>query len=275
MIMVSSFTILGMRIVADITGRYTPFRLHEYTTTLASEPLLIPSSDPSRPGESRVLLSIPFDLRLPGWLPPSHTSLMTKIEHGVTAKASLGWVAVPGASTESLESVVSDPTQRRYSTRRSRLDAYFFPNTSLSLRNTATSSSKHTSFTIIRHRLPASITGADRPNERQYTLKPEADPDSPVECIVLCPDWVDVNGPERSLKIALRLRAKRSDLDIAILASNMEADMASAGSGGMVIDGPEESGSRPMMREKVAAVDDTYTHVLELGMEIEEVERFR
>jgi hypothetical protein len=162
--------------------------------------------------------------------------------------------------------------QRRQSLRRGRLDN-FFSNASLSLRNTATSSSKHTAFTVLRHRLPVAITGADRPNDRQYTLKPEADPDSPVECVVLCPDWVDVNGPERSLKIALRLRAKRPDMTV----GGVTVDPLTRAGPGIEYAGDVAGvgiASMPMLRAK-APSDDPYTNVLELGMEVEEVERFR
>jgi hypothetical protein len=215
---------------------------------------------------------------------------MTKIEHGVTAKATLVWAASPSPSPTAQYSFLAEqaaakeswrdslsaeePMEQKTSVRRSRFDQYFLPKSSTS-NSPVTSSSKHTLFDIIRHRLPAAISLSDRPAERQYTLKPEADPDSPVECIVMCPDWVDVNGPERSLKIVLRLRAKRApdwtaDGDADPLNIREPAPSAGSSSSSAAAGPSSQSGSA----SKVDKAEDIYTHVLELGMEVEEVERF-
>jgi hypothetical protein len=203
---------------------------------------------------------------------------MTKVEHGVTAKAVLAWAPTLDQEGNGDPVALDEPIISKSITRRANFNNYFFPNASLSPRTTCTSSSRHAVFMVLRHRLPASITQSDRPNERQYTLKPEADPDSPVECVVLCPDWVDVNGPERSLKIALRLRAKRSDLNITLSSSTPSTSQSSLISGFPTSSG-EAAGSIPMLRSGKAVsglkAEDPYTHVLELGMEVEEVERFR
>ncbi|WVQ93510.1 hypothetical protein IAU59_000584 [Kwoniella sp. CBS 9459] len=284
----------------DDHGRYTPLRLHTATITLAtpSKPLLLPSHDPSRPNASRIKLAVAFDMRLPGWLPPSHLSDMTTVSYGVLANVTIGWMEMAsmgssscGSSSSSLlndsdvsmDSII--PFRHNFKPRSKNSFESFFTNNSLLPKTTDKSVSKWTPFTILRHRLPTSIGGfAQQRSERHYTLRPEADSTSPVECVVTVPDWVDVNGEEKSLKVSLRLRARKNAIkpevedDFWASSSRSQPPTGSspAETSGVAEDNHRELDAIPMERQikSKKAEDELLTHILELGMEVEEVERY-
>ena len=254
-------------------GRYTPMRLHNVVLHLVSpsEPLFIPPQDPARPLEQHICLAVPFELRVPGWLPPSHTSALTNTSYGVCASATLGWSSTV---LPSLIDQVRVGGATRLPTKNSKAKRFF--SNSFDLKADTKTSSEFITFDIRRHRLPRAFGRVAREREdRQYTLRPDMDSASPIECVVSTPDWVDVNGEEKSLKISLRLRARRN----AIL-SDVAADVGHTGG--------EEEGtqaeqgctpdldSMPMEKDVTGASvgEDVLTHMLELGMEVEEFERF-
>ncbi|WRT65772.1 uncharacterized protein IL334_002721 [Kwoniella shivajii] len=291
----------------DDHGRYTPVRLHTTTLTLAtpSKPLLIPPQDPLKPFADKIQLAVEFDMRLPGWLPPSHDSDMTTLSYGVVTIAIVGWTEATTCSystpsTSTLSSFDSDIIMERSTSVRpanikpksSKSFESIFGNHSLLSKSTERSSSQWTPFTIQRHRLPSAIGSfAQDRTERHYTLRPEADSTSPVECVVTVPDWVDVNGEEKSLKVSLRLRARKTAIKARTIeaeTSSIEAETSSIEAAGSSLrtsqDNPAltEGGSRelesvPMERQCARgkkADDDLLTHILELGMEVEETERY-
>ena len=122
--------------------------------------------------------------------------------------------------------------------------------------------------------------------ERHYTLKPETNSfESPVECVVTVPDWVDVYGEEKSLKVSLRMRAKKPVVEEDDAAEGSEAGQADT-TGDALAPSTTTAGSSssvPMERQasfqeiggKNETEDVIMTHVVELGMEVEEVERYR
>lgn len=148
---------------------------------------------------------------------------------------------------------------------------------------TESASSPYTPITIRRHRLPSAMNARlNDGTERHYSLKPATDSTSPIECIVSVPDWVDVNGGEKDLKISIRIRARRE----AVKALAGEAKPPSNPDSLVVDTSPEDSedgvavpqaldntepASTPMERDSSCEV---LTHILELGMEVDEVETY-
>ena len=78
-------------------------------------------------------MAIPFDLRLPGWLPPSHATNLTATSYGLRADIKLGWLDGPMKSS---------------------LRLLALSNPSVSSLATARSSSPFTCFKVLRHRFP-------------------------------------------------------------------------------------------------------------------------
>nr|XP_019050465.1 hypothetical protein I302_00899 [Kwoniella bestiolae CBS 10118]OCF29395.1 hypothetical protein I302_00899 [Kwoniella bestiolae CBS 10118] len=296
----------------DDHGRYTPMRLYTTSLTLAtpSKPLLLPSHDPTRPHAQRIQLAVAFDMRLPGWLPPCHDSEMTTISYGFIAHSTIGWTE-PATTTYATPSIASSSSISLSSSssssdgdiimesitpipirpvimkpKSSKPFDSIFGNHSLLAKSIEKSSSKWSPFTIQRHRLPSAIGhSAQERTERHFTLRPEADSTSPVECVVTVPDWVDVNGEEKSLKVSLRVRARKPvsqgmDVDTPQASSSESGSSAAPTtndetplSGG----GSRELESVPMERSSgkgKKAEEDLSTYILELGMEVEETERY-
>ena len=88
------------------------------------------------------------------------------------------------------------------------------------------------------------------------------------------PEWVDVNGEEKCLKVSLRVRARRN----AILPVSSMSDTSDRTSASRDVDMEEgaarELESIPMERELKRPLDEALTHMIELGMEVEESQRF-
>jgi len=255
----------------DLTpGRYTTLRLYETSVRLAapSEPIPIPAVDLSRNHSSWINVAIPFDLRLPGWLPPSHVTSLTNTSYGLRADVKLGWLDGAG---------------------RSSLRLLALSNPSINSLATAQSSSPFTPFKVFRHRFPVNSGGHTilRP-ERSYTLRPDCNQTTPIECIVSVPDWVDVNGDEKSLRVSLRVRARprrSTALGVEVVswpADRVEEGMPEAppsGDSDMTSESdnaPESDSSVPMELQETAfdPAPAVTVRLSELGMEVEEIERF-
>ncbi len=145
----------------------------------------------------------------------------------------------------------------------------------------------------------ASATPPPPPPEhtlRHFTLKPSEDSPSPVECLISVPDTVDINGP--NVRIGVRIRARkgfsiitpeevqaRAQSGISTPAGVMQsADSADAnddvdmdggddtGAGPGAADGSDVSGgaSLPKRHQQPAGT----IRMVELGMEIEEIEKY-
>lgn len=150
-------------------------------------------------------------------------------------------------------------------------------------------------ITIIRHRVTEppcvapSATGTETAVEtplRHYTLRPAANSPSPVECVVSVPETIDINGP--TLRVSVRLRA-RDGFTIAGVegedpvrpststsAPESGDDAASAG----VRSSAEESSASPSLVSPAGNVPCPkqgpleHIRMVELGMEVEETERY-
>ncbi|OCF56500.1 hypothetical protein L486_05350 [Kwoniella mangroviensis CBS 10435] len=296
----------------DDHGRYTPMRLYSTTLILAtpSKPLLLPSHDPNRAYAQRIQLAVAFDMRLPGWLPPSHDSEMTTISYGLIAHSTIGWTepattfyASPSTCSSSFSSSSSSSSSDSdvsmesiipirpmiMKPKSSKPFEYIFGNHSLLAKSIEKSSSKWTPFTVQRHRMPSAVVPYPQgATERHFTLRPESDSTSPVECVVTVPDWVDVNGEEKSLKVSLRVRARKPvaepmEVDTPEASSNGSASTLNSSSstadeeGSVSGGGSRELESVPMERSSgkgKKAGSDLSTYILELGMEVEETERY-
>nr|ODN76376.1 hypothetical protein L203_06442 [Cryptococcus depauperatus CBS 7841] len=273
----------------DGEGRYTPMRVFASTLNLVpSEALLVPSSDPSRPHASKLQMALPFDLRLPGWLPNTHSLEMTNVSYGCIVQAIVGWTGPVSASTSTLTStsVIADGSSNLMrdliskQPKPSSMVEKLYANCSLWPATSDRSTSKWQPFIVRRHRIPPAVGQlAPEQTERHFTLRPEANSTSPIECVVSVPEFIDVNGEERSLKVSLRIRARKD-------AIRQEAQsVLGAAQSGSVEDGACERSepvtstrqleSVPMERSgKGKKEEDILTRMVELGMEVEETEWF-
>ncbi|KIR57534.1 hypothetical protein I314_06673 [Cryptococcus bacillisporus CA1873] len=256
-------------------GRYTPMRLHSCTLELASpsRPLLIPSSDPSH-SCSQLQFVLPFDLRLPGWLPSSYENDMTFIGYGCVIEAIIGWAEPASVSPNYGDSIGAVPEPRGLIKPKSRsVFESVFSNSTLLPSSSKKSVSKWQPFSIRRHRLHPPI-GSTIPeiSERHYTLRPEAGSTSPIECVVTVPEFVDINSEERNLKVSLRIRARRDAIIIAKSRLQTETESTTAAEEDDDINQLE---SVPMERSDSKCKkerEEALTHMIELGMEVEETE---
>ena len=209
---------------------------------------------------------VPFDLRLPGWLPPTHKTSMTNTSHGVLVRANIGYMN-------------ASAVQHSVSTRNGPPMGAFL------------SSSKFTEFTVRRHRFPSSIDQTPiTPRDRQFTLRSDPNSASPIDCVVTVPEWIDTHGDQRSLKINLKVRARDTQGELAVkpldsstfpVGGSVEqprADEDTSENGSSSPSGTTTSEcSVPMEREAGQAAEDkgeTSTNIVEIGMEVEEVRRY-
>lgn len=272
---------IGRDCIDQRTGRYTPSRIYTTSLDLATpeKPLLIPSSDPLRSHSRTIGLAVGFDLRLPGWLPSSRVSTHVTTEHGMIVRSSAGW-------TEAATLAYDPPHigHRMIQTRTIRRSVSLLAQLSST---TESHTSPYTPITIRRHRLPSAMSDRHSDHtERHYSLKPANDSTSPIECIVSVPDWVDCNGGEKDLKVSIRVRARREAVQAAVHASKPTSpvpvvapttpeasdDIETDNSAGVPqnLDHSEPL-SVPMERDTSAEI---LTHILELGMEVDEVETY-
>lgn len=268
-----------------MSDMYTPLRILEdaFAIVTPEKPLILAAHLSTRAKADRIRIAIPFDMRLPGWLPPTHFSSFTHLSYGGKAEARLGWA--PGT-------VVA---QSSVSPRRA-----VIANTSLDPLTTRVSTSAFTEFTVFRHRFPAQIDEEmSYPSQRTFHLSPKPDSDSPIDCEITLPEWIDINGAERSFKVTIKFRRRRV----------LKVDRGSSG-GSFPIDedptaeDPEETvpSAVPMERQETSygtdsgeSVDDEewdfgrtdaeapegegpskpVLRLKQLGMEVEEIERFK
>ncbi|KAJ9102560.1 hypothetical protein QFC21_002961 [Naganishia friedmannii] len=169
------------------------------------------------------------------------------------------------------------------------------------------SSSQWQPVQIVRHRAPTpspfppGTTDAETmfPNIplRHYTLKPAENSPSPVECVVSVPETIDINGP--TLKVSVRLRARNGHVIQSIgNATDDVVDQAPAtpvgASGNSTQHGSHSGTGRATAPESTSGAGTTRPSTLsgcrqsasdaqrcreqirmvELGMEVEETERY-
>ena len=199
---------------------------------------------------------------------------MANTEHGVIVQSSIGW-------TEAATLAYGPPHvgHRLIQTRTMKRSTNLLAQLSGVIETT---NSPYTPITIRRHRLPSAMNPRHADGtERHYSLKPAADSTSPIECIVSVPDWVDVNGGEKDLKISIRIRARREAVKA------LQPQSPAANSDSRVVDtsfeDSEDGVSVPQTLDhteptSVAMERDSsgeiLTHILELGMEIDEIETY-
>lgn len=189
--------IFGISCLANFaSGRFSPYRL--FTTTLplipADSPITIPPSDAACPF---VTVRLDFDLRLPGWLPPSirvsGRGSCAGVGYGVVATAVTSWSdSRRVASMHRLAGLLQESSCSRY-----------------------------TEFTIRRHQMPTAIF-PNAPIEHRSFIHTEQQTFSydinmgtaflPIEATFTVPDVVDVcastsgsesaSSPKRTTPIA-------------------------------------------------------------------------
>ena len=251
---------------AHVTSdHYTPLRLWKDHVDLIQngEPVVLPSHHRNLPDSGHIHIAIPFHIRIPGWLPPSQAHFHCLTAYGLVAQASIGW------SEDPLRDIL--------------------PNKKLehnkSLRRDATSSpcSSFVDFSLRRHRMPISTPGnAQELGEKHFAVRTDHNAYSPVDCIVTVPEWIDVNGDERSFKIVLQMRAKEELCKAAEQTGNDAMDIDTSASS---LGSSPEPGSVPMERDQGLTKpyyrapsgtfdEETFVNFVELGMEVLETERY-
>lgn len=260
--------------------------------------------------------AIPFDLKIPGWLPQTFENDTVALSYGLVATVKLGWsaqVVQPKTLYENDDSMDVDSTtatssspvpimsaaSQSYSSR-------FFPRLAKSVASALATAITLPSFSasqqvtrasdwkpivVQRHRVPAppcgtSLFSADNVAEtplRHYTLRPAENSPSPVECVVSVPETIDINGP--TLRVSVRLRA-RNGFTIAGLegeedqpssAPEVSHEQATTSQGpprsAAVANSPAASPKVPVPRSDCVQKDEQI-RMVELGMEVEETERY-
>ena len=121
---------------------------------------------------------------------------------------------------------------------------------------------------------------------RHFTLKPSEDSPSPIECMVSTPEIVDLNGP--SLRVSVRLRARKTvsssraqapaEASRAVPAGFMHS---TDGDGDVNMDDamnsnlPAATGEPSTQKAPTSILVEDRVKMVELGMEVEEIERYR
>lgn len=246
--------------------------LHRSILSLATlaDPIVIPSHDPSRPAESRLKLAIPIDLRLPGWLPPSHTSTMTATTYGVVVQMNMRWQGI--LLSNAMSAVPVGRTYMENSSRSLKREHRnsFFVNHSLSPGTIEKSISPYFPFILRRHRIPASITGPAYQGVERHCLLTAGIDESPIDCVATVPDWVDVTGPEKALKVSLRIRVRNlSSIGRKPPSPATEGAISAVGNTGGLSSVPMERNSTIKRKE-----GQVLASLLELGLKVDETERF-
>ena len=168
--------------------------------------------------------------------------------------------------------------------------------------HTRTLRSEFKSIKVIRHRAPATtftsldergfrigqIANQTETPQRHFTLKPSEDSPSPIECMVSTPEIVDLDGP--SLRVSVRLRARKmassapaalapSEPSRAIPAGVMRStdengDVSMEDLTGMGEESSECAGSSHKRVPSSITIEER-VKMVEIGMEVEEIERYR
>lgn len=286
-----------------------------YIFASLSNPIPFPNYDRERPFDSRVRLAIPFDLRLPGWLPPSLLSMMSRIAHGCQVSMTVGWVdrasfpnshpfAAMQAEALSRENAIFSETSTASASRSSLTSKLGFggpsfftasqPATAIRAAATGTVKSKYAPFLIRRHRLPRALALGPR-IPSTTTSRPTVNVRTPIEVIMTLPDWVDVHGDARAIRVELRIRvnAVAFEEQLAIRAERQEQEQERLAMTSNGFANPSRTGGMPGSFESARSIDkladetpatgekegtsmtDFLTYVHELGMDVVETERFR
>jgi hypothetical protein len=259
--------------------------------------------------------AIPFDLKIPGWLPQSFGNDTVALSYGLVATVKLGWSAqVVQPKTlhdiddpmdiDSVTATSSSPVpimsaaSQSYSSR-------FFPRLAKSVASALATAITLPSFSasqqvirtsdwkpiaVLRHRVPAppcgsSLFSADNLAEtplRHYTLRPAENSPSPVECVVSVPETIDINGP--TLRVSVRLRA-RNGFTIAGLeeeeqpSSTPEVPQEQVATSqspprSVAAANSHAASSQEPVAKSDSVQKDEQIRMVELGMEVEETERY-
>jgi DsbC/DsbD-like thiol-disulfide interchange protein len=146
--------------------------------------------------------------------------------------------------------------------------------------------SPYQEFLVRRHKLPSAlIVGVQDDAKKSYTLQSTANSATPVECYVTVPEWVDINGDEKSIKIVLKLRARKEAVRLIPKEDQRAGDahlgaapVEEAQAASHEEEGANVSANTPVdlsgEGKVVEQSEQVLTSLLELGMGVEETERF-
>lgn len=234
-------TASGVSSETDIApGRYTPLRLHTETVQLISDAhSILPHCEVF----GSITIDVQFDLRIPGWLPPTHVSRHTSNTYGVVATAKVGW------ANESMLSAID------YLSPLCHADGEFAL--------ARLSRSAYNAVHIRRHSLPTAVSEAKQVRQAQYTLRSRA---LPVEVIIKHAEDIDLHDPS-GIKMEMLLRTcHQKPWDDHEAATSDDVEMRVDAS-------PSDSSNSPS--KTVFKKNEIVAHVVHLAMEIEEREDFR
>ncbi|CAK9785505.1 unnamed protein product [Cutaneotrichosporon oleaginosum] len=242
--------------------RYMPLRVHRTSLSLLTNSYTI---SPICPTYGTITIDLPFDLRVPGWLPPSHVSRHATTSYGLVAEATVGW------ANETHYSRVPCATPLI-------VDGAFAP--------ARTTRSAYTPIRIKRHRLHQPMP-ADESPRRHWPFKCKT---LPVDLTIKHAEYVDLADP-KGIKIDMHLRANSSARCEGHEASGGRHECASFGAGGAEGRGLSASASTSVSASGPASESAPHTspdddvampcdpepvaHVVHIAMEIEEREDVR
>lgn len=163
-------------------------------TVISSEsPLELPSEDSTGSISGRYKVAIPFDLRLPGWLPSSHDAAFAHLSYGLKVHARISW-------TYSTTVAHLGKIPRRV----------LAANPSLNPLTSRDNLSAYTGFEVVRHSFPVGLDSETAlPSKRYFHLPHTARGYHPIDCMITVPEILDLNGDAASLRIELQLRRQQ------------------------------------------------------------------
>lgn len=207
------------------------------------------SIQPYCPDFGSITIDLPFDLRIPGWLPPTHLTHHTSVSYGVVSMATVGW------ANESVYSFFNYISPMRYA--------------SGELAVARTSRSAYSAITIQRHCNPSVLN--EHVSMRQNAFRSKV---LPVDIMIKHAETVDLLDP-KGVKIDMHIRTshqKHWDEHEREVSLSHEPECAS-GDDVEMRDGTARSPPRSSKGSKEN--DEPIAHVVQLAMDIEEREDVR
>ncbi|BEJ01617.1 hypothetical protein CcaverHIS631_0602990 [Cutaneotrichosporon cavernicola] len=245
-----TITIEGKAEYTDPEGRYTPLRVYRATHALLPSPYTI---RPYCSSFGSITLDLSFDLRVPGWLPPSHLSRHSSTNYGLVADATVGWA---NETVFSGSGVSATPLL---------VDGQFAL--------AQMSRSAYAPLEVRRHRIPGPIPRGGAPR-RHYPFRCKT---LPVDLSIRHAEYADLGDP-KGIKIDMQLRASVSRWDeheagVSQQVARAQRDASESASERGCSEGAERESSEPASSPE--STGPAVAHVVHIAMEVEEREDVR
>lgn len=285
----------------DEQGRYECVRLIYLRRQLlddASRPYLISHTSNTLGKES--IYAIGFDIAVPGWLPATFSTDLGSTSYGLIGIAGVGWSDTVNPTKLASAPVPISSNSRQTALQPAAQQSRLFPRLAKSFASVFVSQGQYQSsytqecrsswqpIVVERHRAQATSDTSEQ-TLRHFTLKPDPQRSiSPVECVVSVPEVLDISG--NSLKVSVRLRARKQTAT----ATSMQTESAMQTNDGQLsragvmqpnsgnedvdmdrdLNSIEETQMSTPPGSLSAAEDSCLVRMVELGMEVEEIEKY-